>query len=488
MAVSRRAAPRLSAVATRARRHAPRQPRPRVSPRCQAAETAGMAAAPLSEEERRAFIYSGSGTPETLPFERSRRAGSSVGAGEPLRVIIAGGGLGGLVLAGACHLKGMHVRVIEQAPAYMGYGGPIQVQSNALAALADISKDLYDKMAELGTVTADRISGLRDGITGRWLCEFDTKEPAVAKGLPLTLAIERPLLQTILLQSCVPPEFVHNNCRLAGYAEQADGTLVVELEDGTALEGDVLVGADGIWSTVRQLIKGAPIDRRGREFARENGASYTGYVCYTAACFHVPKDVDTVSYKVLLGRDKYAGLTDAGNGRYHFWAFIGQDENKPHPEGMSYKEFLEQEFDGWVDLPAVLKDTRDEDIARRVMYDRKPMLGGWSKGSVTLLGDAAHAMMPNLGQGGNMAFEDARKLADILAGVQNIQDVPAALKEYENARIVRCAACQGFSRSGSDVLGEYHKIFIFRPLGELIVKFIQWSQPFMLRFLYVPEA
>ena len=87
-----------------------------------------------------------------------------------------------------------------------------------------------------------------------------------------------------------------------------------------------------------------------------------------------------------------------------------------------------------------------------------------------------------------MAFEDARKLADILAGVQNIQDVPAALKEYENARIVRCAACQGFSRSGSDVLGEYHKIFIFRPLGELIVKFIQWSQPFMLRFLYVPEA
>ena len=443
----------------------------------------------MLEEERRSYIYSGSGTPETLQFSQPVRGGEQrVDADRPLRVIIAGGGLGGLVLAGACHLQGMEVRVLEQAEQYMGYGGPIQVQSNALEALKDISEELFTQMAALGTVTADRISGIRDGKTGRWLCEFDTRKPAEAKGLPLTLAIERPLLQTILLRHCVPPELVHNNRRLTGYTEQEDGSVLVRLDDGTGLEGDVLVGADGIWSTVRQLVRGAPVEKRGREYARENGASYTGYVCYTAACNHVPDDVDTVSYKVLLGREKYAGLTDAGNGRYHFWAFIGQPEDRPHPEGVSYKEYLEREFEGWVDLPAVLKETEDDAISRRVLYDMKPLLTGWSKGPVTLLGDAAHAMMPNLGQGGNMAFEDARRLAEQLGGVRDTSQVPAALKEYERRRVVRCAACQGFSRSGSDVLGEYHKIFIIKPLGELIVKFIQWSQPFMLRYLYTPDV
>jgi len=82
---------------------------------------------------------------------------------EPLRVLITGGGIAGLVTAAACHAKGMKVKIFEQASSYSPYGGPIQIQSNALRALERINKDVYDDVVRCGTITADRVSGLKIG-------------------------------------------------------------------------------------------------------------------------------------------------------------------------------------------------------------------------------------------------------------------------------------------------------------------------------------
>jgi len=89
--------------------------------------------------------------------------GRAVTAEDPLTVLIAGGGLAGLVTAAACHAKGMRVAIFEQASSYAPYGGPIQIQSNALRAIQRISPALYEELVAAGTVTADRVSGLKIG-------------------------------------------------------------------------------------------------------------------------------------------------------------------------------------------------------------------------------------------------------------------------------------------------------------------------------------
>ena len=121
---------------------------------------------------------------------------------DPLTVLITGGGLAGLVTASACHALGMKVAIFEQASSYAPYGGPIQIQSNALRALQRISPTIYEELVAAGTVTADRVSGLKIGYRkgnklaglydrGDWLVRFDTLGPALEAGLSPTVVVDR---------------------------------------------------------------------------------------------------------------------------------------------------------------------------------------------------------------------------------------------------------------------------------------------------------
>lgn len=107
-------------------------------------------------------------------------------------MITAGGGLGGLALASTLiHNNGYDVHIYEQATQYKPFGGPIQIQSNALWALREINPTLYEAVKEVGVRTGDRLSGIKDGLRYEegWLVKFDAATPAIRKGLPLTLAI-----------------------------------------------------------------------------------------------------------------------------------------------------------------------------------------------------------------------------------------------------------------------------------------------------------
>ena len=208
---------------------------------------------------------------------------------QPLRVIIAGGGLGGLALASTLIRKGFDVHVFEQATQYKPFGGPIQIQSNALSALQQIHPVLYSAVAEAGVQTGDRLSGIQDGKRYKegWLVQFDAATPALQHGLPLTLAINRVVLQEIFLKYGVPAERIHTAQRVVRYENvkgeanhDNDGGVAVHLQDGRTVYADLLVGADGIWSRVRHQMYGLPPNETGPDFANKH-AQYSGYTCYT---------------------------------------------------------------------------------------------------------------------------------------------------------------------------------------------------------------
>ncbi|CAL0314406.1 unnamed protein product [Lupinus luteus] len=175
-----------------------------------------------------------------------------------LRVLVAGGGIGGLVFALAAKRVGFEVVVFERdMSAIRGegqYRGPIQIQSNALAALESIDPDVANQVMRVGCITGDRINGLVDGISGSWYVKFDTFTPAVEHGLPVTRVISRLSLQEILARA-VGEDIIMNGSNVVDFVDHGN-KVTVQLEDGQKYDGDLLVGADGKRERLLKLFEG----------------------------------------------------------------------------------------------------------------------------------------------------------------------------------------------------------------------------------------
>ncbi|KAK0605783.1 hypothetical protein LWI29_030671 [Acer saccharum] len=379
-----------------------------------------------------------------------------------LKILVAGGGIGGLVFALAAKRKGFDVVVFEKdLSAIRGegqYRGPIQIQSNALAALEAIDLDVAEEVLRAGCITGDRINGLVDGISGSWYVKFDTFTPAAERGLPVTRVISRMTLQQILARA-VGDDIILNGSNVVDFEDHGDKVTVV-LEDGQRYEGDLLVGADGIWSKVRKNLFG-PKD-----------ATYSDYTCYTGIADYVPADIETVGYRVFLGHKQYFVSSDVGAGKMQWYAF-----HKEAPGGVDgprgKKDRLLKIFEGWCDnVVDLLIATDEEAILRRDIYDRTPTFT-WGKGRVTLLGDSVHAMQPNMGQGGCMAIEDSYQLAMELdkAWKQSTEsgtpiDVVSSLRSYEKSRRLRVAIIHGMARMAA-IMASTYKAYLGVGLGPL---------------------
>ncbi|KAK9678542.1 hypothetical protein RND81_11G218200 [Saponaria officinalis] len=389
---------------------------------------------------------------------------TTTAAGEKrrLRVVVAGGGIGGLVLALAAKKKGFEVIVFEKdMSAIRGegqYRGPIQIQSNALAALEAIDMEVAEQVMEAGCVTGDRINGLVDGVSGNWYIKFDTFTPAVERGLPVTRVISRMTLQQILARA-VGEDLIMNGSNVVDFKD--DGNKVtVTLENGKTYEGDLLVGADGIYSKVRKNLFGLtePV--------------YSGYTCYTGIADFIPTDIDSVGYRVFLGHKQYFVSSDVGGGKMQWYAFYNEAPGGVDaPNGK--KQRLLEIFGGWCDnVVDLLLATDEEAILRRDIYDRTPSFN-WGKGRVTLLGDSIHAMQPNMGQGGCMAIEDSYQLALDLEkawnkGVESGTpiDVVSSLRSYEGSRKLRVAVIHGMARMAA-IMASTYKAYLGVGLGPL---------------------
>jgi len=418
----------------------------------------------------------------------------------PMKIAVAGGGVGGVFLGYALQRRGFDVTVFEKASKFSRFGGPIQLASNALSCVNDLDPQLFEKIMGRFTFTGTRKCGIKDGIRNSWYSVFEAiKNLAEWNTLPYTGVIDRPDLQEVLLGSMAEGT-VKNSMAITSYEEQADGTVDITINGGEqVIKGfDVLVGADGIWSNVRAQMWGEPSSRPGT-------CTYSGYTLFAAETVMKPdseffnkEGYFDAGYKVYIGPSKYFVTSDVGSGRIQWYAFLAL------PAGTkaraSNAEFCKEEFEGWSpEIHACLNNTPDEIIEQRDLYDRRPsVLKSWSKGHVTMLGDAVHPvrvvadpssfllppssffplpsslcllllekanlspsplettrpkqMMPNLGQGGCQAIEDAYVLTNLLCDVTDKSQLPDRLQEYYRQRIVRSAIVQGMSRLSSDII------------------------------------
>ncbi|KAL7578209.1 hypothetical protein ACA910_012636 [Epithemia clementina (nom. ined.)] len=413
--------------------------------------------------------------------------------GRPLKVAIAGGGVGGLTAALCMLKKGFDVTVYERTAAFARFGGPIQFASNALSVLKEADSTLFERVMDKFTFTGTRTCGIKDGLrsdgsfrmTGDsisylwdssapadWFVKFPLKQCADLFGLPYTGVIDRPDLQEILIEECkkYKPDFIMNGNAVESYENLGRGKGVrFTLANGQTGEADVLVGSDGIWSAVRNQmyneggVKSTSADRKKRQ-----GCDYSGYTVFAGETVIKTPDYYETGYKVYIGPKRYFVTSDVGDGRIQWYAFFALPpgtkkapsgwggsirENQSDPNE-NLVEYIKRLHEGWTDeIMTILDATPPESVEQRDLYDRAPeFLRSWADGNVVLMGDAVHAMMPNLGQGGCQAIEDAYVLSEILAQTKTTDKLEEALQKFYRTRILRVSAVQFMSRLASDLI------------------------------------
>jgi zeaxanthin epoxidase len=246
----------------------------------------------------------------------------------PLKVIVAGGGVGGMFLAKALQKQGMQVTVLEKTGKFERFGGPIQLASNALATIKGIDEKLFEKVMEKFTFTGTRTNGIKDGIRTVWYTKFEAiTKAAEFFSLPYTGVVDRPDLQELLLEEIGGDSTVKRDCAVERYEQLPDGQGVrvfvrngLKADASTAtlesMDADVLVGADGIWSSIRAQMWNQ--DAKGPK----SGTTYSGYTCFAGDTIQKTPYYFDVGYQVYIGPGKYFVTSDVGRGRTQWYAFL----------------------------------------------------------------------------------------------------------------------------------------------------------------------
>ena len=345
--------------------------------------------------------------------------------GERLTVAVVGGGIGGLFVANALVARGVQVSLYEQAPALGEIGAGVFLTPNSVRHLERV-----------GLGPAVEKWGVRVGTNSRYFRHDGTPIAPVqvtdSSGWNATFGMHRADL-VAMLADALPAGIVHTGCRCTAFAQDGDKAKV-SFSNGRTAEADVVVAADGIHSELRPFV--FPPSR----------PVFSGSVAYRGVLAHeqIP-DWPTDAWLMWLGTAKHF-LTFPVRARQliNYVGFVPADEEmKESWSAPGDPEVLRREFAGW--------DPRIEQLLRQVktvfrwaLYDREP-LPTWTKGRLTLLGDAAHPMLPHLGQGANQSIEDGMALATILERADRAT-ASAALLAYERLRRERVAQVQRGAR------------------------------------------
>jgi 2-polyprenyl-6-methoxyphenol hydroxylase-like FAD-dependent oxidoreductase len=328
------------------------------------------------------------------------------------RVLIAGAGIGGLTAAIALRHSGFDVAVFERAPVIRPVGAGIALAANAILGLRRLG--IADRVVAVG----QPVRGLAiKEASGHEITSSDLTRLEEALGAP-TLTFHRAELHEALL-GALGPEVVRLGAAVNSFQHE-DGGVRIHLDDGATHEGEALIGADGLHSAVRrQLVGDTPLRYWGQ----------TSWRGVTSPGEFLPQGSTSESW----GPGRRFGLVSLTGGRVYWFAVEESPPGEKDEPGQT-RAYLHSAFAGWHEpISAVLDATSEEDILRTDIQDRDP-LPRWTKGRVTLLGDAAHPMTPNLGQGACQAIVDAVVLAEEIG---KDTDTAAALARYEARRISR---------------------------------------------------
>ena len=342
-----------------------------------------------------------------------------------LSVVVVGGGIGGLFTANALIAHGFDVTVCEQAPALGEVGAGVFLTPNSVRHLHRV-----------GLQAAVEKFGARVG-TGSHYFRHDGApiapvQVADASGWNATFGMHRADLVELLAEA-LPDGVVRTGHRAVGF-EQDDRKARVLFANGATVEADAAIAADGIHSELRQFV--APPSR----------PVFHGSVAYRGVLPHyLIRDWPTDRWLMWLGKSKHFLTFPVRSGQLiNYVGFVPADaEMKESWSAPGDPDLLRAEFEGWEPrIGALLGQVQN--TFRWALYDREP-LPVWTRGRLTLLGDAAHPMLPHLGQGANQSIEDGMALATILAKTDGTQVTPALLA-YERLRRERVATVQRGAR------------------------------------------
>ncbi|MFI9272134.1 FAD-dependent monooxygenase [Kitasatospora sp. NPDC052896] len=347
-----------------------------------------------------------------------------------VRVVIVGGGIGGLAAAVALRAKGIQADVYEQAQRFSEVGAGFMLAPNSLRVLERLG--LHDEITRFGA-----------HFTGFTVCRADGTEVSSvplggADGYTMFGMYRADMVN--LLVSGLPGDALHIDHRCVAFA-QDDDRAVVTFENGETAEGDVVIGADGIHSVLQQYV----VEPRDPVFS--GLAAYRGVMPAErvpdwpdgAVRFWSDSTRNLLVYPVRRGELlNFVAFGVADEQMRESWSAPGDPRQLTAGYG-----------DGWDPLAGEVVSQVDATF-RWGIYDRES-LRQWTRGRLALLGDAAHPMLPYMGQGANQAIEDGMGLATLLEGVRTV-DVPHVLVRYQTLRRDRAARFQQGSRFNVELM------------------------------------
>ena len=350
-----------------------------------------------------------------------------------MRALVIGGGIGGLCAALAMRRAGIDAHVYESAGELREIGAGIHISNNGARVLHWLGFEAA--LGEIGIQT--ETLEMRDMYTNDTLI---LGEPSAERfGVPYYACHRADLLD--MLRRALPPEAIHLNKRCVGF-DEGPLSVVARFEDGSHADGGLLVGADGCHSVVGAQLFGEQMTLQP--------ASVVGHRML------IPADR---AAQVTLGR-RSIGWWGPGRGVMTYWVrgqgLLNFLAILPTADWALYADdtprivkYIRAQFEGSTPELQQIVDRVDAPFVTK-MYDRPP-LTHWSRGRATLLGDAAHPMYPFLGQGANMAIEDAAALA-VTVAKHGEDGVEAALREYEALRIPRASKVATVAHERGDAL------------------------------------
>lgn len=327
-----------------------------------------------------------------------------------MRILIIGCGVGGLTAAIALRRAGIDAELYEQADALREVGAGIGLASNALRA--------FDVLGLGSAIRSESVAGVQGSLrkpNGAVLVRIPIDEPSGGVG---TVGVLHRAELLALLARQIDSDRIHLGRTCISLEQDGDG-VTARFQTGETAYGDALVAADGLRSAIRNQVAGSRPVR------------YAGYTAWRSVveC----GNTSGLTMGETWGRGRRFGIVPMSRGRVYWFATNNAPERQRDPEGLT-KNTLAQMFRGWHEpIEALIEHADEASILRNDIFDIDP-LPQFVKGRVGLLGDAAHPMTPNLGQGACQAIEDAVVLA---ACLKKHGRVEPALHEYEKRRMPR---------------------------------------------------
>ncbi len=321
--------------------------------------------------------------------------------------VVVGGGIGGLAAAVALRRAGWEATVLERAPQFGEVGAGLTLMSNALRALAALG--VREQVDAAGSV---EVPGGTRSADGRWISRVDAQAMEDLLGTP-ALGVHRATLHRILVDA-LPRQWLVTGAEVV----DADAESVRYVRQGRqeTLRADLIVGADGINSVLRS-----------RLWPQTPAPVYQGSTAWRAVTDEPWRG--ELAMSITWGPGAEFGIVPLGDRRVYWYGAVNAPPGQRNPDEMAA---VKERFSSWHDpIATVMAATDPKAVLRNDIYHLGTKLSSYVKGNVALLGDAAHAMTPNLGQGAGQAIEDALVLGVACARADS---VAAALAEYDAQR------------------------------------------------------